>query len=158
MRVSGKGPLKQVTRGGAKALLQLLFLMCLSIFRAPAEHRPVQSECTPTATPPSTGPGLPSPLPLATCPSPPAVCVAADKAVSMQQGLCYRLLGPGTCALPLAQRITKQICCCSRVGKAWGSKCETCPLPGTGNLLSPSQHRPPRGFPSSQWPFSPTRT
>ncbi|XP_043775587.1 latent-transforming growth factor beta-binding protein 2 isoform X2 [Cervus elaphus] len=57
-------------------------------------------------------------------------CVS-DKAVSMQQGLCYRLLGPGTCALPLAQRITKQICCCSRVGKAWGSLCEKCPLPGT---------------------------
>eukprot|EP00069_Balaena_mysticetus_P016877 bmy_10176T0 len=57
-------------------------------------------------------------------------CVS-DKAVSMQQELCYRLLGPGTCTLPLAQRITKQICCCSRVGKAWGSKCEKCPLPGT---------------------------
>uniref|UniRef100_A0A8C2V721 Latent-transforming growth factor beta-binding protein 2 n=1 Tax=Chinchilla lanigera TaxID=34839 RepID=A0A8C2V721_CHILA len=57
-------------------------------------------------------------------------CVS-DKAVSMQQGLCYRSLGPGTCALPLAQKITKQICCCSRVGKAWGSKCEKCPLPGT---------------------------
>ncbi|XP_068398824.1 latent-transforming growth factor beta-binding protein 2 isoform X3 [Eschrichtius robustus] len=57
-------------------------------------------------------------------------CVS-DKAVSMQQGLCYRLLGPDTCTLPLAQRITKQICCCSRVGKAWGSKCEKCPLPGT---------------------------
>eukprot|EP00070_Physeter_catodon_P025559 XP_023989206.1 latent-transforming growth factor beta-binding protein 2 isoform X3 [Physeter catodon] len=57
-------------------------------------------------------------------------CVS-DKAVSMQQGPCYRLLGPGTCTLPLAQRITKQICCCSRVGKAWGSKCEKCPVPGT---------------------------
>ncbi|XP_012597491.2 latent-transforming growth factor beta-binding protein 2 [Microcebus murinus] len=57
-------------------------------------------------------------------------CVS-DKAISMLQGLCYRSLGPGTCALPLAQRITKQICCCSRVGKAWGSKCEKCPLPGT---------------------------
>ncbi|XP_006778936.1 PREDICTED: latent-transforming growth factor beta-binding protein 2 [Myotis davidii] len=57
-------------------------------------------------------------------------CVS-DKAVSMQQGLCYRSLGPGTCTLPLTQRITKQICCCSRVGKAWGSKCEKCPLPGT---------------------------
>ncbi|XP_059994334.1 latent-transforming growth factor beta-binding protein 2 isoform X5 [Lagenorhynchus albirostris] len=57
-------------------------------------------------------------------------CVS-DKAISMQQGLCYRLLGPGTCTLPLAQQITKQICCCSRVGKAWGSKCEECPLPGT---------------------------
>uniref|UniRef100_A0A8D2HU71 Latent-transforming growth factor beta-binding protein 2 n=1 Tax=Urocitellus parryii TaxID=9999 RepID=A0A8D2HU71_UROPR len=57
-------------------------------------------------------------------------CVS-DKAVSMQQGLCYRSLGPATCTLPLAQKITKQICCCSRVGKAWGSKCEKCPLPGT---------------------------
>ncbi|XP_076777777.1 latent-transforming growth factor beta-binding protein 2 isoform X2 [Arvicanthis niloticus] len=57
-------------------------------------------------------------------------CVS-DKAVSMQQGLCYRSLGSGTCTLPLVQRITKQICCCSRVGKAWGSKCEQCPLPGT---------------------------
>ncbi|XP_058511340.1 latent-transforming growth factor beta-binding protein 2 [Ochotona princeps] len=57
-------------------------------------------------------------------------CVS-DKAVSMHQGLCYRSLGPGTCTLPLAQRITKQICCCSRVGKAWGSQCEKCPLPGT---------------------------
>ncbi|XP_047395605.1 latent-transforming growth factor beta-binding protein 2 isoform X1 [Sciurus carolinensis] len=57
-------------------------------------------------------------------------CVS-DKAVSMQQGLCYRSLGTGTCALPLVQQITKQICCCSRVGKAWGSKCEKCPLPGT---------------------------
>ncbi|XP_032477977.1 latent-transforming growth factor beta-binding protein 2 isoform X2 [Phocoena sinus] len=57
-------------------------------------------------------------------------CVS-DKAISMQQGLCYRLLGPGTCTLPLAQQITKQICCCSRVGKAWGGKCEKCPLPGT---------------------------
>lgn len=60
--------------------------------------------------------------------------LAADKAVSMHQGLCYRSLGPGTCTLPLAQRITKQICCCSRVGKAWGSQCEKCPVPGTGNL------------------------
>lgn len=58
----------------------------------------------------------------------------------MQQGLCYRSLGSGTCTLPLVQRITKQICCCSRVGKAWGSKCEQCPLPGTGNhTLSPAQ-------------------
>ncbi|XP_051052294.1 latent-transforming growth factor beta-binding protein 2 isoform X3 [Phodopus roborovskii] len=57
-------------------------------------------------------------------------CVS-DKAVSMQQGLCYRSLGSGSCTLPLIHRITKQICCCSRVGKAWGSKCEKCPLPGT---------------------------
>ncbi|XP_075388541.1 latent-transforming growth factor beta-binding protein 2 isoform X2 [Tenrec ecaudatus] len=57
-------------------------------------------------------------------------CVS-DKAVSVHPGLCYRWLGQGACTLPLAQRITKQICCCSRVGKAWGTECEKCPLPGT---------------------------
>lgn len=79
--------------------------------------------------------GLGLPCQPITCP----VCVAADKAVSLQQGLCYRWLGSNACTLPLAQRITKQICCCSRVGKAWGSQCEKCPLPGTGNLPCPSQ-------------------
>ncbi|ELV09892.1 Latent-transforming growth factor beta-binding protein 2 [Tupaia chinensis] len=68
-------------------------------------------------------------------------CVS-DKAVSMQQGLCYRSLESGTCTLPLAQRITKQICCCSRVGKAWGSECEKCPLPGTETFreICPAGH------------------
>lgn len=70
----------------------------------------------------------------------------------MQQGLCYRSLGSGTCTLPLVQRITKQICCCSRVGKAWGSKCEKCPLPGTGNtILNPALAV--RVLPRSQWPL-----
>ncbi|KAF6131299.1 latent transforming growth factor beta binding protein 2 [Phyllostomus discolor] len=68
-------------------------------------------------------------------------CVS-DKAVSMQQGLCYRALELGTCTLPLSQRITKQICCCSRVGKAWGSECETCPPPGTESFreICPAGH------------------
>lgn len=87
------------------------------------------------------------PLPLAAYPFPHALSLAADKAVSMQQGLCYRSLGSGTCTLPLVQRITKQICCCSRVGKAWGSKCEQCPLPGTGNHLKVSDHFPSLGRP-----------
>lgn len=55
-------------------------------------------------------------------------CVS-DKAVSDQRGLCYRSVSAGTCSLPLSQHITKQICCCSRVGKAWGHACERCPLP-----------------------------
>ncbi|XP_053529247.1 latent-transforming growth factor beta-binding protein 2 isoform X2 [Artibeus jamaicensis] len=68
-------------------------------------------------------------------------CVS-DKAVSMHQGLCYRALGPSTCTLPLSQRITKQICCCSRVGKAWGSECEKCPSPGTESFreICPAGH------------------
>lgn len=55
-------------------------------------------------------------------------CIS-DKAVSDQRGLCYRSLSSRTCSLPLTQHITKQICCCSRVGKAWGPSCERCPLP-----------------------------
>lgn len=102
-------------------------------------------------------------LPLATCPFPHALSLAADKAVSMHQGLCYRSLGSGTCTLPLIQRITKQICCCSRVGKAWGSKCEKCPLPGTGNLILtpdlatriPPQNQCPATSPAWIEPFKP---
>ncbi|TKC45008.1 hypothetical protein EI555_008228 [Monodon monoceros] len=115
------------TRGSYLCTCRPGLLLDPSRSRCVCECRPSQSERTWPVTPPPTA----FPLPLATCPSPPAVSVAADKAISMQQGLCYRLLGPGTCTLPLAQQITKQICCCSRVGKAWGSKCEKCPLPGT---------------------------
>ncbi|XP_062973935.1 latent-transforming growth factor beta-binding protein 2 [Elgaria multicarinata webbii] len=57
-------------------------------------------------------------------------CIS-DKAVSTEQGFCYRSAVGGVCALPLNQRITKQICCCSRVGKGWGGNCEKCPLPGS---------------------------
>ncbi|XP_069493735.1 latent-transforming growth factor beta-binding protein 2 isoform X3 [Ambystoma mexicanum] len=57
-------------------------------------------------------------------------CVS-DKALSMEQGPCFRSLGRSTCSLPLSRRISKQLCCCSRVGKAWGRRCEKCPLPGT---------------------------
>ncbi|XP_071375705.1 latent-transforming growth factor beta-binding protein 2-like [Centroberyx affinis] len=68
-------------------------------------------------------------------------CVS-DKAVSEQRGLCYRSVSVGTCSLPLAQHITKQICCCSRVGKAWGPGCERCPLPGTDHFkeICPAGH------------------
>uniref|UniRef100_A0A3Q1EW23 Latent-transforming growth factor beta-binding protein 1 n=1 Tax=Acanthochromis polyacanthus TaxID=80966 RepID=A0A3Q1EW23_9TELE len=59
-------------------------------------------------------------------------CVS-DKAVSDQRAACYRSISAGTCSLPLANHLTKQICCCSRVGKAWGSGCDRCPLPESGN-------------------------
>uniref|UniRef100_A0A667YB70 Latent-transforming growth factor beta-binding protein 2 n=1 Tax=Myripristis murdjan TaxID=586833 RepID=A0A667YB70_9TELE len=63
-------------------------------------------------------------------------CVS-DKAVSDQREMCYRSVSAGTCSLPLSQHITKQICCCSRVGKAWGTGCERCPLPESGTDTSP---------------------
>ncbi|XP_028421400.1 latent-transforming growth factor beta-binding protein 2 isoform X2 [Perca flavescens] len=68
-------------------------------------------------------------------------CVS-DKAVSDQRAFCYRSVSANTCSLPLAQHITKQICCCSRVGKAWGPLCDHCPLPGSDHFkeICPAGH------------------
>ncbi|XP_061751056.1 latent-transforming growth factor beta-binding protein 2-like isoform X2 [Nerophis ophidion] len=68
-------------------------------------------------------------------------CVS-DKAVSDQKAFCYRLVTTGTCSLPLSQHITKQICCCSGVGKAWGDGCDRCPLPGSDHFkeICPAGH------------------
>lgn len=68
-------------------------------------------------------------------------CVS-DKAVSDQRASCYRSVSAGMCSLPLANHITKQICCCSRVGKAWGPLCDRCPLPGTDHFkeICPAGH------------------
>ncbi|KAJ8366370.1 hypothetical protein AAFF_G00360860 [Aldrovandia affinis] len=68
-------------------------------------------------------------------------CVS-DKAVSDTRSMCYRSTLAGTCSLPLSQHITKQICCCSRVGKAWGQACERCPLLDTDHFkeICPAGH------------------
>uniref|UniRef100_A0A8C9U827 Latent-transforming growth factor beta-binding protein 1 n=1 Tax=Scleropages formosus TaxID=113540 RepID=A0A8C9U827_SCLFO len=68
-------------------------------------------------------------------------CVS-DKAISEARGMCYRSTSAGICSLPLSQHITKQICCCSRVGKAWGPACERCPLPDTDHFkeICPAGH------------------
>lgn len=64
-------------------------------------------------------------------------CVfSAQTVISEEKGQCYRILGsgqgPSSCSLPILRNITKQICCCSRVGKAWGSDCQRCPYFGSG--------------------------
>uniref|UniRef100_A0A8C4T1F0 Latent transforming growth factor beta binding protein 2 n=1 Tax=Erpetoichthys calabaricus TaxID=27687 RepID=A0A8C4T1F0_ERPCA len=68
-------------------------------------------------------------------------CVS-EKAISLVQDRCYRSVSGGTCSLPLAQSLTKQICCCSRVGKGWGKSCERCPLPDTDTFkeICPAGH------------------
>ncbi|KAM6912387.1 latent-transforming growth factor beta-binding protein 2-like [Xenentodon cancila] len=68
-------------------------------------------------------------------------CVS-DKAVSDQRASCYRSILAGVCSLPLVNHITKQICCCSRVGKAWGPECDRCPLPGSDHFkeICPAGH------------------
>ncbi|XP_073706971.1 latent-transforming growth factor beta-binding protein 4 isoform X2 [Garra rufa] len=57
-------------------------------------------------------------------------CVA-QKVISEEKDQCFRILNQGSCSLPILRNITKQICCCSRVGKAWGKKCELCPYFGS---------------------------
>ncbi|CAN9502211.1 unnamed protein product [Ophioblennius macclurei] len=68
-------------------------------------------------------------------------CVS-DKAVSVHRAQCYRSISAGSCSLPLVNHLTKQICCCSRVGKAWGSACDRCPLPGSDHFkeICPAGH------------------
>ncbi|XP_051900341.1 LOW QUALITY PROTEIN: latent-transforming growth factor beta-binding protein 1-like [Pristis pectinata] len=58
-------------------------------------------------------------------------CIS-QQVISLTRGPCYRIWRSGSCSLPVVQNITKQICCCSRVGKAWGPNCQRCPSPGTG--------------------------
>uniref|UniRef100_A0AAY4D5I1 Latent-transforming growth factor beta-binding protein 2 n=1 Tax=Denticeps clupeoides TaxID=299321 RepID=A0AAY4D5I1_9TELE len=62
------------------------------------------------------------------------ICIS-HKVISEEKHQCYRVVSAGVCSLPILKNITKQICCCSRVGKAWGRKCETCPFFGSGMLF-----------------------
>ncbi|XP_056621635.1 latent-transforming growth factor beta-binding protein 4 isoform X2 [Triplophysa dalaica] len=55
----------------------------------------------------------------------------AQKVISEEKHQCFRIVNQGSCSLPILRNITKQICCCSRVGKAWGKKCELCPYFGS---------------------------
>uniref|UniRef100_A0A3Q3N141 Latent-transforming growth factor beta-binding protein 4 n=1 Tax=Mastacembelus armatus TaxID=205130 RepID=A0A3Q3N141_9TELE len=62
------------------------------------------------------------------------ICIS-QTVISEEKGQCYRILGsgqgPSSCSLPILKNITKQICCCSRVGKAWGHECQKCPYFGS---------------------------
>uniref|UniRef100_A0A673JVT8 Latent-transforming growth factor beta-binding protein 4-like n=1 Tax=Sinocyclocheilus rhinocerous TaxID=307959 RepID=A0A673JVT8_9TELE len=58
------------------------------------------------------------------------ICIS-QKVISEEKDQCFRILNQGSCSLPILKNITKQICCCSRVGKAWGKRCELCPYFGS---------------------------
>ncbi|XP_053176279.1 latent-transforming growth factor beta-binding protein 4 [Scomber japonicus] len=62
------------------------------------------------------------------------ICIS-QSVISDEKGQCFRVLGagqgPSSCSLPILRNITKQICCCSRVGKAWGPNCQRCPYFGS---------------------------
>lgn len=96
-----------------------------------------------TPTEPSLGPFLYLPDPLVPLhsqprpeefPPPPP----AQHVISEAKGPCFRVLRDGGCSLPILRNITKQICCCSRVGKAWGRGCQLCPPFGSGERLLPA--------------------
>ncbi|GAA6106630.1 latent-transforming growth factor beta-binding protein 4-like isoform X5 [Tachysurus ichikawai] len=58
------------------------------------------------------------------------LCIS-QKVISEEKDQCFRIVSQGFCSMPILKNITKQICCCSRVGKAWGRKCEACPYFGS---------------------------
>lgn len=66
----------------------------------------------------------------------------AHHVISEVKAPCFRVLRDGRCSLPTLRNITKQICCCSRVGKAWGWGCQHCPPFGSGEA--------PRALPHEQ--------
>ncbi|XP_074873830.1 latent-transforming growth factor beta-binding protein 4 isoform X2 [Carettochelys insculpta] len=62
-----------------------------------------------------------------------STCIS-HRVISEAKGPCYRVLQDGACALPTLRNITNQICCCSRVGKAWGWGCQRCPPVGSNSF------------------------
>lgn len=50
-------------------------------------------------------------------------------------GRCYRMVTEsGQCEHALTGNISLEICCCTTVGKAWGSSCQRCPQAGTASF------------------------
>lgn len=65
--------------------------------------------------------------------------------VDVRESRCYITVeekgGKRRCSQDIGSPVTKATCCCS-VGKAWGGRCESCPLNGTEEF----QHLCPGGF------------
>ncbi|KAJ3610438.1 hypothetical protein NHX12_022530, partial [Muraenolepis orangiensis] len=54
--------------------------------------------------------------------------------IQEEKGACFRSVTTGRrCLHPVSAQLSKQLCCCS-VGKAWGPRCDPCPLPGTAKF------------------------
>lgn len=51
--------------------------------------------------------------------------------MDVRQEHCYTRYKHGKCTHSLEGLFSKNLCCCSPIGKAWGEKCETCPRLGT---------------------------
>ncbi|XP_030012462.1 latent-transforming growth factor beta-binding protein 1 isoform X1 [Sphaeramia orbicularis] len=63
-----------------------------------------------------------------------STCIPNIPAVPEEKGACFRLVSSGRqCLHPVSAQLSRQLCCCS-VGKAWGPRCDKCPLPGTAKF------------------------
>nr|XP_046257483.1 latent-transforming growth factor beta-binding protein 1 isoform X2 [Scatophagus argus] len=61
-------------------------------------------------------------------------CISNTPAIQEKKGACFRLVSSERqCLHPLSTQLSKQLCCCS-VGKAWGPRCDKCPLLGTAEF------------------------
>jgi hypothetical protein len=78
----------------------------------------------------------------------------------MRKGNCYstfyqQLRPPylDVCESPLSSNVTKKMCCCSSLGKAWNSPCEACPEAGSGKYHwnSPCEACPEAGSGKYHW-------
>ncbi|KAK3570249.1 hypothetical protein QTP86_017124 [Hemibagrus guttatus] len=87
------------------------------------------------------------------------LCIS-QKVISEEKDQCFRIVSRGFCSMPILKNITKQICCCSRVGKAWGRKCEACPYFGSVEFkeicpAGPGYHYSPNTLKLNQRVFEP---
>ncbi|KAL0964406.1 hypothetical protein UPYG_G00323420 [Umbra pygmaea] len=63
-----------------------------------------------------------------------SACIPDTTAIYEEKGACFRLVSSGRqCLHPVSAQLSKQLCCCS-VGKAWGPRCDKCPLIGTAKF------------------------
>ncbi|CAC5378602.1 FBN2_3 [Mytilus coruscus] len=74
------------------------------------------------------------------CPDGYVPMIGEKGCMDMRKGNCYssyftqrRRPYQLVCESPLSSNVTKKMCCCSSLGKAWNSPCEVCPDAGSGN-------------------------
>lgn len=55
--------------------------------------------------------------------------------MDIREEQCFTRYKHGKCTEPIDGLFNKNLCCCTSIGRAWGTKCEGCPRPGTPAYL-----------------------
>ncbi|XP_050313522.1 fibrillin-2-like [Anthonomus grandis grandis] len=68
-----------------------------------------------------------------TCTCPPGLTLddTRTQCLDLREEQCYTKYVHGKCNNAIEGLFHKDLCCCSSIGKAWGTKCEACPRNGT---------------------------